>query len=171
MTDYSGLNLEPDDQVVSVEVVEQQPVTGDRSIARHIALQTLYEVDSTNHDAGQVLARQLSEISPGERASRYALKLITGIGEHQFSIDSAIRRFASEYPLEQLAVIDRNILRIAIYELVFSGDVPLRVAIDEAVELAKVFGAEGTASFINGVLGAFSSDTALIQQMRETSES
>jgi transcription antitermination protein NusB len=169
MTDYSGLNLEPDDKV-EVEVVEQKPITGDRSIARHIVLQTLYEVDSTSHDAGQVLARQLSELAPGERASRYALKLITGIGQYQSGIDSAIRRFASEYPLEQLAVIDRNILRIAIYELVYSSDVPLRVAIDEAVELAKVFGAEGTASFINGVLGAFSSDNALIQQMRETSE-
>jgi transcription antitermination protein NusB len=168
MTDYSGLNLEPDDEV-EVEVVEPKPITGDRSIARHIALQTLYEVDST-HDAGQVLARQLSQIAPGERASRYALTLITGIGKHQTDIDNAIRRFASEYPLEQLAVIDRNILRIAMYELVFSGDVPLRVAIDEAVELAKVFGAEGTPSFINGVLGAFSSDTALIRQMRETGE-
>jgi N utilization substance protein B len=168
MTDYSGLNLEPDDEV-EVDVVEPKPITGDRSIARHIVLQTLYEVDSTNHDAGQVLARHLGEMAPGERASRYALRLLTLIGERQAAIDSVIRRFASEYPLEQLAVIDRNVLRIAICELTYVDDVPLRVAIDEAVELAKLFGAEGTSSFVNGVLGAFSGDTALIKQMREAS--
>lgn len=169
MSDYSGLNLEPDDEV-EVEVVESKPITGDRSIARHIALQTLYEVDLTSHDAGQVLSRHFTEMMPGERASRYALRLVSGIGERQAGIDGAIRRFASEYPLEQLASIDRNILRIAIYELTYVGDVPLRVAIDEAVELAKLFGAEGTSSFINGVLGAFSNDSALIKQMREASE-
>lgn len=80
-------------------------------------------------------------------------RLVKGVRAHQPDLDELIKQYASEWPLDQIAFIDRNILRIAIYELVIESTVPVKVAINEAVELAKTFGAESTPRFINGVLG------------------
>lgn len=83
-----------------------------------------------------------------------ARRLVAGVLEHKQDLDKLIHRFAPEWPLEQIALIDRNILRIAIYEMTIDRTAPLKVAINEAVELAKAFGAESTPRFINGVLGS-----------------
>lgn len=129
-------------------------MTGLRRKARIAALQVLYEIDNSNHRAEEVLARTVQECSLPELAADFAGKLINGIIQNKKAIDDQIRRFAPLFPLEQIAVIDRNILRLAIYEILFNSDVPVKAAVNEAVELAKEFGGDGSPKFINGVLGS-----------------
>jgi N utilization substance protein B len=124
-----------------------------RRHARMIALQVLYEVDSTTHPPAMVLAHRLSEDPLPSTGEAFARKLVEGVIEHMAALDDMIRRYAPEWPLDQMAVVDRNILRIAIYELGPGQCSPLKVAINEAVELSKLFGSESSARFINGVLG------------------
>ncbi|MBE2271338.1 MAG: transcription antitermination factor NusB [Anaerolinea sp.] len=138
-----------------------------RSLARRIALQILYEIDSTNHRPANVIAIHLQVQQPGDKPAKFVRELVIGVVENRTQIDGAIRRYASEYPLEQLAIVDRNVLRLAIYEFAISGRTPVGVAIDEAVELAKVFGADGTPSFVNGVLGALADDEAYLNELRQ----
>ncbi len=139
----------------------------DRSLARRIALQVLYEIDSARHDPGEVLAIHLQIQQPSNRAARFVREFVLGVIDSRTVIDGSIRRYAVEYPLEQLAIVDRNILRLAIYEFAVSGRTPVGVAIDEAVELAKLFGADGAPSFVNGVLGALADDEEQVAQMRK----
>ena len=156
--------LEPDDRIETI------PATDERSLARRVALQILYEVDSAHHDVHEVTAMHLQSQQPSRKVARYTQHLIDGVMGNTEGLDSVIRHFAPEWPLEQIAFIDRNILRIAIYEFAVEGRTPIGVAIDEAVNLAKIFGSEGAPSFINGVLGAIADDEATIQQLRKPSE-
>ncbi len=128
-----------------------------RHQARSLALQVLYEIDSTNHPVGIVLNERLESGSYLEETRQLTSRLVQGIWEHKVTLDVLIHRYAPEWPLEQIAVIDRNILRIAIYELALEESVPLKVAINEAIELGKTFGTESTPRFINGVLGTLAS--------------
>lgn len=161
--------FEPDDEV-QVEELEPAPPANERSVARRLALQTLYEIDSAQHEADQVLARQFDEQTPPRQVARYAEKLVHGILDYQAELNTAIRQYAPDFPLDQIAIIDRNILRIALYEFAVSARVPVSVAINEAVELAKVFGAENTAAFINGVLGAVAEDADLVKSLHVKSD-
>jgi transcription antitermination protein NusB len=129
-------------------------VTGLRRKARIVALQVLYELDSSNHRVEEVLARAVQKSCLPGLAVDFAGKLVNGIVQNKKPIDDQIRRFASLFPLEQIAIIDRNILRLAIYEILFNSDVPVKAAVNEAVELAKEFGGDGSPKFINGVLGS-----------------
>lgn len=124
-----------------------------RSWARRLALQTLYEVDCTNHPAGAVLASLLQREQPPPAAREFARELVEGVMENRETLDAQIRSHAQEWPFEQMAFIERNLLRIAIYEMMMASDMPNNIAISEAVELAKKFGGESTPRFINGVLG------------------
>ncbi len=126
-----------------------------RHRARQIALQALYEIDMTNHPPGQVLQRHMREVTPPlpPGASALLRDLVQGVMEHQDGLDRVIGHFAPEWPVSQIAAIDRNILRMALWEMNFN-DTPIKVAINEAVELAKEFGAETSPRFVNGVLGA-----------------
>ena len=133
-----------------------------RSQARTLALQVLYELDCTTHRVGEVLQACFNvddlheQLTSGEKyaeAQTLTTTLVHGVQEHQERLDELIRQYAPEWPLDQLAAIDRNILRIAIYELVIDRTAPVKVAINEAVELAKTFGTDSTPRFINGVLG------------------
>ncbi len=127
---------------------------GERRLARQIALQTLYEIDLTGHPAGVALDNHLrmqEDLSP--RVERYCRKLVSGIVPRREQLDQYIQSHAPDWPLDQVAVIDRNLLRMALYEFTL-GSVPVKVAINEAVELAKLFGAESASRFVNGVLGA-----------------
>lgn len=128
-----------------------------RHQARSLALQVLYEIDSTNHPVGIVLNERLESGSYLEETRQLTSRLVQGIWEHKATLDVLIHRYAPEWPLEQIAVIDRNILRIAIYELGLEEGVPMKVAINEAIELGKTFGTESTPRFINGVLGTLAS--------------
>ena len=124
-----------------------------RRRARRVTLETLYEYDIANHDPDEVLEQRL-EASPMERAgSDFAAKLVHGVIAYQTHMDRLIARYAPEWPLDQMAVIDRNVLRIAMYEFLVTDETPVKVAINEAVELAKVYGSDSAPRFINGVLG------------------
>ncbi len=114
----------------------------------------LYELDSTRHPVEDVFNEHLGAYNEQPELNALARRLVTGVLEHKQELDRLIHRFAPEWPLEQIALIDRNILRIAIYEMTIDRTAPLKVAINEAVELAKAFGAESTPRFVNGVLGS-----------------
>lgn len=155
-------DFDPEDD----EALAALPMANERSLARRIALQILFEVDSAQHDAGEVLATHLQTRQPSQQVARYVDFLVNGVMDAQLDIDPVIREFAPAFPLELLAFIDRNILRIAIFEFAIAQSTPVGVAIDEAVEMAKLFGADGAPSFINGVLGALADDPDAIETMR-----
>ena len=131
-------------------------MTGARRKSRAVALQALYEIDLVKHDMEMVVGGLLSEEELSEENCRFIRELVSGIIQRREEIDSYIRRFASAWPLEQISVIDRNILRLAIFEVLFDNEVSVKVAINEAVELAKKFGSENSSKFVNGVLGSVS---------------
>lgn len=124
-----------------------------RHQARIIALQALYEIDCAGHAPETVLERRLDTVRLSKSAEAFARDLVNGTLEHQHVLDIFIHRHAPEWPLEQMAYIDRNILRMAIFEFAVNGQTPIKVAINEAVELAKAFGSDSAPRFVNGVLG------------------
>ncbi len=135
-----------------------------RRRARRVTLETLYEYDLAAHPAGEVLQRRL-QANPMETAGvAFASQLVTGVIGHLGEIDRLIARYAPEWPLEQMAVIDRNVLRIAIYEFLIFGETPVKVAINEAVELAKTYASDSAPRFINGVLGSLADQIPKLQQ-------
>jgi N utilization substance protein B len=129
---------------------------GTRHKARTIALQALYEIDSAGRKADAVVDRLLEGAGLSEENSEFARDLVTETVGHLDEIDANIRRFAPAWPVDQIATVDRNILRLAIFEILFDNKVPVKVAVSEAVELAKTFGSENSARFVNGVLGSVS---------------
>ena len=129
---------------------------GKRRKARAIALQTLYEIDSVSHDIEGVITRLLAEGELSEENAVFVRELVTGVIQNKKKIDQNIRDFAPAWPIEQIPVIDRNILRLAIFEILLDNRVPIKVAINEAVELAKTFGSDNSSKFVNGVLGSIS---------------
>ena len=126
---------------------------GKRRKARIAALKTLFEVDSVDHSPDHILERQLEEHSLPDNSAEYARHLVHGVIENYERLDEVIRKNAPAWPLEQVAAVDRNILRLAIYEIVIDNRVPMRAAINEAIELAKEFGGEASPKLVNGVLG------------------
>ncbi len=135
-----------------------------RRRARRVTLETLYEFDIANHLPGEVLQRRV-QANPMENAgAEFASQLVTGVIEHLTEIDTLIARYAPEWPLDQMAVIDRNILRVAIYEFLIFGETPVKVAINEAVELAKTYASDSAPRFINGVLGSLADQIPELKQ-------
>lgn len=126
----------------------------ERRRARAVALQALYEIDSTRHPPGDVLAQRAGHAQLKPDGEAFARALVTGVLRHRDRLDALIQQHAPEWPIDQLAVIDRNVLRMAIYEFCVAGITPTRVAINEAIELAKQYGSESAPRFVNGVLGA-----------------
>jgi len=131
-------------------------MAGARRKARALALQTLYEVDSSGHNPEDVLTNQLGENPLSEDNAAFLRKLVGGVVREKKQLDESIRRFAPAWPVEQMPIIDRSILRLAIFELLFDNSTPVKVAINEAVELAKAFGGDNSARFVNGVLSSVS---------------
>jgi N utilization substance protein B len=132
----------------------RQPHAGSRRQARIVALQTLYESDLAGHEALEVLQRHVEDRHLDAAVAEFAGALVEGVGANQEEIDARIQEAAPEWPLAQMARIDKNILRLAIYEILYNNAVPARAAINEAVELAKRFGGDTSSRFVNGVLGA-----------------
>ncbi|MDD5430854.1 MAG: transcription antitermination factor NusB [Candidatus Pacebacteria bacterium] len=128
-----------------------------RQLARSIVLQSLYEWDfyKQKEDLTKILERNMQEFGPGIDEPEFAWKLTKGIIDHKEEIDNIIRKAAPEWPLEQIAIVDRNALRIGLYELLYAdrNEVPPKVAINEAIEIAKNYGGTNSGKFINGVLG------------------
>jgi len=129
---------------------------GARRKARAIALQVLYEVDSVGHDIESALAHLLTEGRLSEEDAAFARGLVGGVIQNREKIDQHIKNFAPAWPLKQIPIVDRNILRLAIFEILLDNNVPVKVAINEAVELAKMFGSDNSPKFVNGVLGSVS---------------
>jgi N utilization substance protein B len=140
-----------------------------RRIARRALLEALYEVDIAGHQPYEVLERRLLEQQIDAEGEEFAIKLMDGILEYQGGMDQVIARYAPEWPLDQMAIIDRNILRIAIYEFLVDDATPVKVAINEAVELAKLFGSDSAPRFINGVLGSLADHIPQLRQELLTS--
>lgn len=126
----------------------------ERTFLRGIALQSLYEHDLTGHDITSIIRSRFESIELDDDAKKFVIELITGVLNHKNEIDGMITKYAPEWPLDQIAVIDRNIIRIAAYEFAVSGNTPDKVAINESIELAKTFGGETAPKFVNGVLGS-----------------
>ncbi len=124
-----------------------------RRRARIIILQTLFEADLSEHAFLLCLRRNLDEGTLSETNQTFCERVTMGVSEHLPEIDSIIQDAAPEWPVEQLAVIDRNILRLAIYEMIYDDETPPKVVINEAVELAKRYGSKSSRRFVNGVLG------------------
>jgi len=123
-------------------------------------MQSLYEWDFNRSTRGgevdikELIRRNVSEFGPGLDDPLFVKELFDGVVSHLEEIDTLISKFAPEWPIEQITVVDRNILRLGAYELKFSPNIPAKVAINEAIELAKTYGGESSGKFVNGVLGA-----------------
>ena len=131
-------------------------MVGARRRARELAFQALYEIDSVGHNMDVVVTHLLAKGELSEENTLFARELVTGVIQNKEEIDHNIKKFAPAWPIEQIPLVDRNILRLAIFELLLDNKVPVKVAIDEAVELAKTFGSDSSAKFVNGVLGSVS---------------
>lgn len=125
-----------------------------RHQARISALQALFEIDCAHHAPTAVIERRLHDAPLPEAGAGFARDLVQGVSKEREQLDLLIGRYAPEWPVDQIAIIDRNILRIAIYEILMRNDTPVKVAINEAVELAKEFGSDSAGRFVNGVLGS-----------------
>ena len=128
--------------------------TSFRHRARIVALQTLYELDFAANTSPSILQRNIKERELAQDAAEFAGKLVNGVNDNKKLLDDTIGRYATAFPVDQLAAMDRNILRLAIFEILIDKSVPAKVVINEAVELAKEFGADTTPKFVNGVLGS-----------------
>ncbi|RLC33598.1 MAG: transcription antitermination factor NusB [Candidatus Nealsonbacteria bacterium] len=129
-----------------------------RHLSRSIAMQSLYEWDFNGKKPeflDKIVEKNIKEYGPGLEDPAFVWQLVRGVKEHLPQIDKIIEKAAPEWPLEQITIVDRNVLRIGLYELLYSKkeEVPPKVAINEAIELAKSFGGESSGKFINGVLG------------------
>src|ERR671919_3181092 len=137
-----------------------------RTRARSLALQVLYEVDLANHPPADVFRSRLEESPLSNELSDFARQIIFGVLPLTHNLDHLIAKYAPEWPLDQIAAIDRNILRIALWEFAVFHETPIKVAINEAVELAKQFGSESAPRFVNGVLGSLvSQDRVKLREM------
>lgn len=137
-----------------------------RHLARSIAMQTLYEWDFRGRPTAilPILAEQnLKEFGAGLTENEFTIQLVNGVIENLSKIDEIITKYAPEWPLDQITIIDRNVLRIGIYELKFSEGTPPKVAINEAIELAKSFGGPSSGKFVNGVLGSIFKDMNVVE--------
>ena len=140
-----------------------------RHQARIVALQALYEIDCVHHAPATVLEQRLTATRLPKAAAAFSRHLVNGVLRHQSVLDTFIHRHAPEWPLEQMAYIDRNILRMAIFEFAIDGQTPVKVAINEAVELAKAFGSDSAPRFVNGVLGTLvEHKEAIAQAVKDT---
>lgn len=131
-----------------------------RHLARTLALQTLFEWDfrDVKEDALALLEKNKLEFAPAFEDNQFSQELVKGVLKEREEIDASITKYAPEWPLNQITTIDRNILRLGIYELKYSQDIPPKVAINEAIELAKAFGGDASGRFVNGVLGSLYKD-------------
>lgn len=135
-----------------------------RTRARSVALQALFEIDVASHPPELVLEERIEDASLDDSLSDFARQIVLGVYPLFETLDRFIAEHAPEWPLDQVAVVDRNILRIALWEFAVYGNTPIKVAINEAVELAKVYGSDSTPRFVNGVLGSLANRQNEIQQ-------
>jgi len=132
-----------------------------RHLARTIAMQSLFLWDfdgGDNSKLEEIVHGVFENFAPSFDDKGFVKNILEGVIEHRQEIDRYITKYATEWPLDQITIVDRNILRIGVYELIFNPDIPAKVAINEAIEIAKAFGNESSGKFVNGVLGAIYKD-------------
>ncbi len=132
-----------------------------RHLARTIAMQSLFLWDfkgKQEKDLMEIISGVFKNFAPSFDDRGFVNSIIKGVMDNLSKIDAYITQYATEWPLDQITIVDRNILRIGVYELVFNDEIPAKVAINEAIEIAKIFGSESSGKFVNGVLGAIYKD-------------
>lgn len=139
-----------------------------RTRARSVALQVLYEIDIANHQPAEILKERLVDTPLTDDLAEFARQIIFGVIPLTHELDLIIAKYAPEWPLDQVAPIDRNILRMASWEFAVFRETPVKVAINEAVELAKQFGSDSAPRFVNGVLGSLAEHQNEIHQAVQT---
>ena len=158
------MNVVTSQQAVPVETIALDPPPDEedwssaklppRRRARALTLQALFELDATEHQVGQVLQALLDGSNLPASGEEFARLMVAGVNERYEILDAKIQEYATAWPVSQLSLVDRSLLRLAVYELTVSKKVSPKVVINEAVELAKLFGGEGSPRFINGGLGS-----------------
>ena len=133
---------------------------GARRKGREAALQMLYQMDASGQPGAEVVRLFWLHLGHGQEGEEFANELLLGCEREAERVDAAIRAVSENWRMERMARVDRNILRLGCYELLFIPEVPRRVTLNEAIELAKRFGSEGSASFVNGVLDRLASDAS-----------
>lgn len=162
MSDYPDPNTinHADDDDIEAELALPDDTGRERTTARWLSLQILYEIDSAHHPSGEVMARHLNRYSLQRLTLEYTYQLVNGVLENLEKLDEVIQRAATEWPLDQIAIVDRNLLRLAVCEYVLIATQSVGVVTKEAVKLAEVFGGDTSPRFVNGVLGALFEDPA-----------
>ncbi len=140
-----------------------------RTRARGVALQVLYEIDLVNHPLGETLQYRLDETKLEKRLADFVISIVQGVWPIREQLDQFIAEHAPEWPLDQIAIIDRNILRISLWEFAVHKETPVKVAINEAVELSKTYGSNSSSRFVNGVLGSLVERQHELRQVFEKS--
>ena len=135
-----------------------------RTRARCLALQVLYEVDIANHPPAEVFRERLEDTPLSDDLAEFVRQIVFGVFPLIHELDHVIEKYAPEWPLDQIATIDRNILRISCWEFAIQNETPVKVAINEAVEIAKLYGSDSAPRFINGVLGSLAEHQYEIRQ-------
>ena len=138
-----------------------------RTKARSVALQSLYEMDLSSHPPGEIVSNRLLDTKLEDSLGAFTQKIVFGVFHYTSDLDHLIAKHAPEWPLDQVAIIDRNILRIALWELVFEPSMPVKVVINEAIELGKLYGSDATPRFVNGVMGSLVENQNEIKQYFE----
>jgi N utilization substance protein B len=135
-----------------------------RTRARSVALQALYEIDLSEHRIGDVLTSRFDTLELSLELQDFTTEIVQGVHPIREVLDEHIAEHAPEWPIDQISVIDRNLLRIALWEFAVHQSTPLKVAINEAVELAKMFGSDSSPRFVNGVLGSLAAQENTLRQ-------
>ena len=141
-----------------------------RTRARSLALQVLYEVDISNHPPAEAFRARLEDTPLSDELSEFVRQIVFGVLPLTTELDALIAKYAPEWPLEQIAAIDRNILRMTFWEFAVQRETPVKVAINEAVELAKLYGSDSAPRFVNGVLGSLAEHKDDIRQRIASTE-
>jgi N utilization substance protein B len=135
-----------------------------RTKARSVALQALYEIDMAEHSIGTVLETRFADADLDTRLEDFASQIVRGVVPLRELLDKFISEHAPEWPIDQVSIIDRNLLRIALWEFAVHNETPVKVAINETIEMAKIFGSDSTPRFVNGVLGSLAARENEIRQ-------
>lgn len=125
---------------------------GNRRRSRELAMQVLFSMDIHQNDSDKLLDLYCQNFTPSEKVFSFFLELVNGVIHTKTQIDSIIERFSNNWKISRMSCVDRNVMRIAIYEMLFSDDIPLKVSINEAIDVGKKFGTEDSGAFINGIL-------------------
>jgi N utilization substance protein B len=125
---------------------------GTRRYARELAMQALFSMDMNSAFSMEMLAEYGRSFPPNKKVAPYFQRLTEGVVQYKDPIDKVIEKYSSNWKVRRMACVDRNILRLAVFEMLYCGDIPAKVSINEAIDIAKKFGSSESGSFINGIL-------------------